>query len=328
MSFRANPGERLFQARAPSALEGPRLYIAILGACLIHAGVLSYLIFDFSHEPVEAPATQEIPVDIVAEPPPPPPPPPPPQQQPQQPEPPSATRPLDEDPAFDAPRAANKEKVERDASGTASTAPSAATPAAPASAASAAGGTAGPMQEGELRASENSAEPKVDKPDAETITPSEPDPDREKSDRQEAHADKEVPPPKLPSLIGEPFPAWSSGQKLPPFESLPDVELAGAADATPIDGGKAKATYLTIIYGLVMSHMHMPPAVDANAPRYEGEIVFDVDGTGNLTQRRVVRASGLRELDAAALDAVKQAAPFPPPPQGAPLGLRFSYSAR
>jgi protein TonB len=79
---------------------------------------------------------------------------------------------------------------------------------------------------------------------------------------------------------------------------------------------------------LVMAHMHMPASIDAQSPRIEGQISFEVDGGGRLIQRHVTRSSGSRELDSAALAAVNQAAPFPAPPQGAPLGLKFTYGAR
>ncbi|HYC26378.1 MAG TPA: TonB family protein, partial [Roseiarcus sp.] len=50
-------------------------------------------------------------------------------------------------------------------------------------------------------------------------------------------------------------------------------------------------------------------------------------GRGNLGQRRISQSSGSRELDRAAYEAIGQASPFPPPPQGAPIGLRFTYGA-
>ena len=131
----------------------------------------------------------------------------------------------------------------------------------------------------------------------------------------------------MPSLVGQSLPSWTSGQ-LPTFEPMPDVQLDSAAKQSPIDGGKARTTYLTILYGLVMARMHLPPGVRQNAGKVEGVLLFSVDGTGNLTQNQILRSSGSHELDAAAIAAVNKAAPFPTPPQGAPIGLRFTYSAR
>jgi protein TonB len=79
---------------------------------------------------------------------------------------------------------------------------------------------------------------------------------------------------------------------------------------------------------MIMSHVRVVSTARASPTRHDGAIVFAVDGKGNLLQRSVARASGLPELDAAALEAVAEASPFPPPPQGAPLRLRFTYGSR
>jgi TonB family protein len=321
ISFRANPDERRTGPREPSPLLGSRLYIAFFGACLFHAGVLLFLLV-VNWEPVVEVAPQEIPVEIVVEPPP--------QEKPEPPPPaPSAppTRSIDEDPAFDAPRAANNEKTERDAPDQASKAPPTPTPTSieKPGAGAAPGGETGPVRQGELQAADHAAEPAMDKPDAEVVK--KPELDRDKSEQQQASVDANPEPQKLPSLVGQSLPSWSSGQ-LPTFESMPDVELAGAAKASPIDGGKAKTTYLTILYGLVMARMHLPPSVHANSNKLDGVLLFSVDGTGNLTQNQILRSSGSRDLDAAAVAAVNKAAPFPTPPQGEPIGLRFTYSAK
>jgi TonB family protein len=322
-SFKANPAERPVEARAPSSLAGSAFYLALIGAGVIHAFVLAILIFDANRAVTLDPQTQEIPVEIVVEPPP--------EEKPEPPPPKSesspAPQPPDEAPAFDAPRTANTEKANREAPDQTSKAPDAPTPTPEPSAGGAAmPADAAPTHAGEAQAAANAAEPTPDKPDAEVIKQSEPDPAN--SEQQEAHADAKAEPQKMPSLVGEPFPAWSGGPRLPSFEPLPDIKLSSAAEATPIGGGNAKATYLTILSGLVMAHMHMPASIDAQSPRIEGQISFEVDGGGRLIQRHVTRSSGSRELDSAALAAVNQAAPFPAPPQGAPLGLKFTYGAR
>ena len=321
ISFRANPDERRTGPREPSSLLGSRLYIAVFGACLFHAGVLLFLLF-VNWEPIVDPTPQEIPIEIVVEPPPqekPDPPPPPP-------DPPApTTRSIDEDPAFDAPRTASNEKIERDAPDQASKAPPAPTPTEKPGAGAAPGGETGPVRQGELQAADHAAEPAMEKPDAEIVKKAEPDHDQ--SEQQQASVDAKPEPQKLPSLVGQSLPSWTSGQ-LPTFEPMPDVELGSLAKASPIDGGKAKTTYLTIVYGLVMARMHLPPGVHGDSSKLEGVLLFSVDGAGKLTQNQIVRPSGSRDLDAAAVAAVSKAAPFPTPPQGAPIGMRFSYSAK
>ena len=305
--FRANSAERLIEPRSPSSPAAPRRALALFGACLIHASVLSILLFENWHGPAVAPATLEMPVEIVVEPPP-------------------KARSVDEEPAFDAPRAANKEKIARDAPGEESKASPAPEPMKQANPGLAPAESAGPTQQGERNGAENSAGPALDRPDAEVIAS--PGLEREKPEQREARADKQAEPENLATFGGEPFPAWSIGHPST-FGPLPGLEIAGAAESTPIGGGNAKATYLSIVYGMVMSHMHSPVVPRANLSKLaEGAIVFSVDGTGAITERKIARSSGMREFDSAALAAIAQAAPFPAPPGGAPIGLRFTYSAK
>ncbi len=304
--FRADPGERLIGPPPTSSPVERRRVLALFGAGLIHAVVLSVLIFEHWLGPIAAPATMEIPVEIVVEPPP-------------------APRPSDEEPAFDAPRAATKEKIERDAPDQSTKASPAAAPMRQPSSGLAAAETAGPIQEGERDAADKSPAPALDTPDAEVIRA--PGSDREESGQRQARADAQVQPDNLATFGGEPFPPWSIGHPSS-FESLPGLEIAGAAEETPIAGGNARATYLSIVYGMVMSHMHPPATVRGNFSKLEGVVVFAVDGAGALKERRIAHSSGLRELDSAALAAVVQAAPFPAPPAGAPMGLRFTYSVK
>jgi protein TonB len=321
-SFKANPAERPIEARAQSSLAGRSGYIAILSACLIHAGILSFLFIDESRQPVAEPE-QTIPVEIVVEPPPEKEPPP----SPPKPDPSPSANSIDEEPAFDAPRAANKEKIEREAPDEASKSPPAPTAAdQPRAGGALEKSSAGPTREGDLRATQNAAEPEMQKPDAEVVKKAELNQD--KTEEKQTRADAKAPLQPLPSLIGEPFPAWSGGQQMPTFEPAPDIELGSAATETPIDGGNAKSTYLTVLYGMVIAHLRLPPGIQADAAKVEGEINFSVDGRGNLTQHRIIRSSGSREFDAAALAAVAQAAPFPAPPHGTPLGLTFTFGAK
>jgi protein TonB len=321
IGFRANPAERPMRPRAPSSLAGTSGRAALLGAFLIHASILSFLAFENRLAPAIAPAAQEITVEIVVEPPP------------DKPadaaaksEPPPTARPLDLEPAFDAPRAANEEKIERQAPDEATKAPDAPPPTQPAGLTPAREQAAGTTREGELDAAPNSAEPDLEKA-AEAAKPTI-EADREAPAERQARADANAQSKKPPTLVGEPLPTWSAGAPISTFESVPDIELGSAAATTPVSGGKAKTTYLSILYGMIMSHVRLPAAARPNSSRIQGEIVFTVDGAGNLIQRQIVRASGSLDLDSAALAAVAEAAPFPTPPQGAPVRLRFTYGAK
>lgn len=320
MGFTANSAERLTQPGTAAPVTGASSWLALCGALLIHAGVLSFLILEHVLEPAIAPVAREIPVEIVIEPPPKP------DEPAAKPEPTPPPQPVDLQPAYDAPRAANDEKIERQAPDEATKAPGPPTTAQAPSLNPAPAEAAGPTREADLHAAESSAEPDQDKADDEQNRTVEAN--REAPAEQEARADTNPQPEKLPTFIGEPFPTWSTGQQFSTSDSLPDIELGSAAGPTSVSGGKAKSTYLSVLYGMIMSHLHLPPAAHPNSSRLDGEIAFTVDGTGNLTQRQVARSSGLRDVDRAVLAAVGEASPFPTPPRGLPMRLRFTYNVK
>ena len=111
------------------------------------------------------------------------------------------------------------------------------------------------------------------------------------------------------------------------FDTVPDVEFGGAAIKSPVTGGNAKSTYLSVLYGLIVPRLHVPAVAHAYGRRLTGVIGMAVDGRGRLTQRFVAEGSGSMELDEAAMQAVAAASRlFPPPPHGAPIGMKFTYS--
>jgi len=308
-SFRANIAERWLQPRAASLRADPGRYLAPLIVIVVYGLVFFLLAFENRFEPIRPAPPEEIPIEIVAEPPPPPPPP--------KPEPPPAPQPseqpLDEKPAFDAPRPANDEKVDRDAPDKVTKAPAEPPPVKPPGQEAETGQTPGPKPEAETPAKEIPADPDKDKTVAEPAengdvkrTTPEPPPEKE----------AELPPQK---------PAASAGSRFPTFESVPDVDFGGASRDTPIAGGNAKATYLSIIYGMIVAHLHKPTTAHPRWPRSLGKVVFEIDSKGNLTQRWIAESSGSPELDAAVFDAIGRASPFPPPPTHRPAGLNFIY---
>ncbi len=65
VGFRANPAERPMQSRARLSLAGTSGWFALFGALLIHASILSFLLFENKLEPAIAPEAREIPVEIL-----------------------------------------------------------------------------------------------------------------------------------------------------------------------------------------------------------------------------------------------------------------------
>lgn len=291
----------------------------MFGAFLVHAAILSLAIFGNRWDQTIAPPEREIPVEVIVEAPkakPPEAPAPTPQPE-------FQTHPLDEEPAVDAPRKSNDDKIERKAPDEASRAPTREDTAKAPGEEAAAEEAATPTLQNPPRPAEQPAQPA---PASETLTSnSSVVANSESAEAPPPRTNAAAPPEKLATFVGQPFPTWSKGGRFSTFDPLPDVEFGSAAAQTAIAGGKAKSTYLTVLYGMIMSHV--PKASSAHEGS-EGEIVFVVDGAGNLVQRQISRSSGSRELDATALDAVGEAAPFPAPPQGLPVRLRFTYGAK
>jgi len=318
--LKANPAERSAPAPRRSWLADRNGYLAVLAVGLVYAGLLSLLWW--GRDPAPEPEPESTPVEIVTEPPPPPPPK---AESPAPtPEPPKVAPPLDEPPATDAPRAGKEEDKPTEAPAEpvkpAEPAEAAAEPAKPAaepppkppSPAPAPGETGGPKQEGAPQAKDAAAEPADDRP-GEVLRPAGETKD-EKPDAPQKRTEAEAPP-----ANPEGYPATA-------LAPMPDADFAAYAKRTPFNGG-ANATYLTTLYGMIVPRLHAPASAQGRSQKREGTIEFSVDSKGNLLERRILSPSGSRELDAAALSAVAEAAPFPPPPYGGPIGLTFSYAA-
>jgi TonB family protein len=307
-SFTANSAERWLQPSGGSSRPEPSRYIATFSVVLMYALIVVLLVFENKFEPVTPPEPVEIPIEIVAEPPPPPPPPPPPSPAPQ-----PTEQPLDEKPAFDAPRPANDEKVDREAPDKVSQAPPAPPPVKPPGQDAETGKATGSEAEAETPPKESPADPAEEKTVAE-LAPN-----------GDVKLQAPQPPPTPTETEVPPQPAApSAGVRIPTFQSVPDVAFAGAALPTPIAGGNAKARYLSIVYGMIMARVHKPTSPHLKS-KSEGTVSFAIDGRGYLTQRWTTQSSGSSELDAAIFEAIGAASPFPPPPRGRPAGLRFVY---
>ena len=291
--FYASPDERVTRSRAGWARFDRTLLVALLAATALYTLLFALLIYENATGVTVAPEEQEIPVEIVTEPPPPEPTPiPTPTPTPtQQAAPPPMAQPDDEKPAYDAPRKGNNDK----------------------------------------RDDEISADP--NKPSAAPPPPAEPVPTPEPAKPIEADTPPlpQAPDGEVPTMAKvEPQPpekpAPAPTKTAPMFASVPDVDFGGAAKMAAVSGGMAKSTYLSILYGMIMPHMHVPAKAHTYTGKIQGVISFTVDNKGRLMERFVAQASGSSELDAAAMQAVAEASPFPPPPRGGPIGISFQYS--
>ena len=108
-------------------------------------------------------------------------------------------------------------------------------------------------------------------------------------------------------------------QQLAGVSDLPDYTFAKPMrKRAKMTGGTEDDRYLAVIYAMVTENHEAIPLPDGD---WEVAVSFQVDGHGNLINIGLAQSSGYRELDAAALEAVERAAPFPPPPSGGVTGL-------
>lgn len=325
--------ERLFEPRPGGGGSRPRFLAFVLLGLLLHLALLAFLLWQDRRNAYLPPPAEEIPVEVITEPPPPeqpppeekkeeekPPEPPPQQQQEQQKPPPPPPPPVEEEkPAFDAPKAESKTKSEVNAPEEADQAKTKRNePEKFAPKDEKPQGLKDAQDDADGEKPPEAAEQKEveDKPDAEII---------ERAEKAPTPTDKPKTEDTKPAKKGD---SMSVADQVAALAPLPDFKLAAPPKPSPVGGGQAKTTYLTILYGLIMPHMRIPPRVRELQMSSKGVVAFYIDELGNLTHQAVYKSSGLPDLDAAALAAVRTAAPFPPPPRGLPHSMLFTYATK
>jgi protein TonB len=165
-----------------------------------------------------------------------------------------------------------------------------------------------------------SAEPQKladDEPDAEALDKAQPEPPAKHRPKHKSQASKSPPAQGRNTTVA---------QELAAFAPAPSYSFGSSAKSAPISGGTEKASYESLLMGLINRHLHVPPAALARHLIHVGQIGLFVDELGHLTHQALYRASGDPALDAAYLEAVRRAAPFPAPPRGLPHGFILQYS--
>lgn len=293
--------ERILQPlRSNGFARRTQLSITVALIVTLYAGLLGWMLARDAADPPKAADVQETSVEVVAAVPP--------EPAPQ----PEARQQEPEKPATSAPRAFNDAEASADDKET--HAPKAAVPDAA-------------MKSAEAKPS-NETSPDAAKPEAPaqkemTEAPKPPD-----VPEQNAEALDRLPPepPKKPATLAAAKPVPQPPRR--PKTAL--QQLAGASDlpdytfAKPmrkhakISGGSEDDRYLAVVYGMITQNRRPIRAPDAD---WSVAVSFVVDGGGNLVGVQVSKSSGYAEIDAAAVQSVEEAAPFPPPPSGGNTGL-------
>jgi protein TonB len=163
---------------------------------------------------------------------------------------------------------------------------------------------------------------RISGPDAKTTAPP------QAADKGEEAAPKPPPPPPVESTAKAPTPeakpnpeqekAKQEKPKVAKREATPKPSR-GAVNRAPGDRATEGDPYLNALFGLIQSHRFYPPnAIGSLGLPLEGTAVYliKIRADGALTDFALERSSGAAILDQTALTMIKQAAPFPPPPQG------------
>ncbi len=227
---------------------------------------------------------------------------------------------MDEKPAYDAPRAATEENVNRNTQDDKTRAPAAkAEPQPNLGAPEKSESQAAPAQAQQTQTAapvDLKPTPEADQPAAPTATPSDADASPAAEKTEPNAAAQPAPPPPAETPVGAPLPA---------LDDLPQYQFARAAKKSPITGGNAESRYLTIVYGMIKAHLRELPAPHADPRSKQGEVVFALDEAGNLLGRKLVNSSGSPNLDMAVMNAIAEAAPYPAPPDWRPASMTFNF---
>jgi periplasmic protein TonB len=311
-SFSAEPTDHMAQPTAPTPAERRGLALALIAAAILHLLIpLAIVAYYLLWPPAVAPAEKEIPVEIVVEPP---------KQEKAEDRPKPPPAPDDERPAYDAPSAETQEKANRESPDPKTQAPAreAALPQQPGAPQQSETPPAAPEPKTQASPPPEEARPvpNADQPAAPTPTPAEAD----ATPPAPMVQPKPAPPP-----APKPPPSAPAGAPLPTDDVLPQYKLAHAATESRVIGGNADTRYFTIVYGMIRSHLRAPSGPSAAPASRSGAIVFTVDETGNLLERKVMSSSGSPTLDMALMAAIAEAAPYPAPPGWQPRSMRLTY---
>lgn len=337
ITIKADPSERLVAPPQRKAFARRSGFAFLLVVCLlIHASVLFFLLDRDKSTIGEPTRAEEIPIEVVmlppeqkAEPLPKKPPPPPDLVTPPvvKEKPPPEKVELDEaNIAHDAPRTGNDSKTHKGEPEKETKAPRVAPPPKLVN-------PQPPQDKPEQEKASPPLQEKVNKPtppsepqkladeklDAEALDKAQPEAPAKPQEKQAPEASKTPPSQGKKTTVA---------QQLAAFSPAPSYSFGAATKAAPMGGGTEKASYLSILYGMIMRQMHFPPGVRERHVMGEGIVAFYVDDSGHLTHQAVYRSSGLPDLDAAALNAVRRAAPFPAPPRNDPHAIWFHFDTR
>lgn len=126
----------------------------------------------------------------------------------------------------------------------------------------------------------------------------------------------------------------------PPSQASIAAEQSQAIDGTPKDetstaqdigstkdGARRMGEWQKKLFSHIARHKYYPQEARKRGDKGEVVVAFALDPQGGVASARILKSSGSKALDDAALDVMRKASPVPQPPSGAielALPLRFS----
>jgi periplasmic protein TonB len=132
-------------------------------------------------------------------------------------------------------------------------------------------------------------------------------------------AEVELPP--LPKPIAKPVQKQMAAVNTRPVAA--DKVAEHAAAPSPGERGRAKAEWGSLISAHLNRYKNVPAGL--RAPGGVVMLAFTLDRQGRVMSSHVAQGSGLGELDREAVDMLRRAQPFPPPPSEL-TGSQFPFT--
>lgn len=107
-----------------------------------------------------------------------------------------------------------------------------------------------------------------------------------------------------------------------PHVSTTSAPAAAAAGGIGRGRSDAEANYRGRVAAHLARYRQFPPEARNRGDHGRAVVSFSLDGSGAVTEARLVRGTGVAALDREAVAMVRRASPFPPPPDG--RGMSFT----
>jgi periplasmic protein TonB len=148
-------------------------------------------------------------------------------------------------------------------------------------------------------------------------------PDAEQPKAQETPLEKIEPPPHLPDADVQ-LPAEAKPPENPKEQPTPPVHET-TSPPRPRPSAAQVASWHRKIALQVERHKSYPITARARHQTGTAELAFTLVRNGKVLSSRVIRSSGVADLDQETIDTVRRAQPFPPPPPNMP-GDTFDFT--